>query len=76
LLAVLNIKIQFEWIRILGHHRHSEECDDKFEGIWTEDFHKCFQQWQHGWAQCVATQQYYFECKPFDAVVTIQEYLQ
>jgi hypothetical protein len=75
-LALQNIKIQFEGIRILGHHRHSEECDDKFEGIWTEDFHKYFQQWQHGWAECVATLQYYFESRPFHAVLTIEEYLQ
>lgn len=50
LLALLSIKIQSEGIRFFGHHRHSVECDDKFEGIWTEDFYKCFQQWQHGWA--------------------------
>jgi len=68
LLAVLNIKIYFEGIRFLGHHRRSEECGDKAEGIRTEDFHKCFQQWQHGWAECVATQEYYFESKPFHAV--------
>ena len=76
LLAVLNIKICFEGIRFLGHHRRSEECDDKTEGIQTEDFHKCFQKWQHGWAECVATQEYYFESKPFHAVLSIQEYFQ
>jgi hypothetical protein len=78
LLALLNIKIHFEGIRIVGHQRHSEKCDDKAEGIRTKDFHKCFQQWQHGWAEHVITQEYYFESKPFRAVLStcIQEYLQ
>lgn len=66
--GVLNIKIYFEGIRFLGHHRRLEECDYKAEGIRTEDFHKCFQQWQHGWSECVATEEYYFKSKPFHAV--------
>jgi len=29
-----------------------------------QEFLKCFQQWQHRWAKCIAIQEEYFEVDP------------
>jgi len=29
-----------------------------------QEFQKCFQQWQHRWAKCIAAEGEYFEGKP------------
>jgi hypothetical protein len=39
-------------------------------------FQKCFQQWQHRWAKCIAAQGEYYEGDPPQYAVLIQLYLQ
>jgi hypothetical protein len=36
----------------------------ELEALSQQEFQKCFQQWQHHWAKCVAVQGEYFEGDP------------
>jgi hypothetical protein len=48
--------------------RH-KKCDDGAESYSTIGFPKCFQQWQHRWAKCIAAQGEYFESDPSQKAV-------
>jgi hypothetical protein len=36
-----------------------------------QEFQKCFQQWQHHWAKCIAAQGEYFKGDPSQEAVSI-----
>jgi len=40
--------------------------------IQQQEFKKCFQQWQHCWAKCIAAQGKYFEGDPSQYAISIQ----
>jgi histone-lysine N-methyltransferase SETMAR len=50
-----------------------KKCDDSIDSYSTTGVPKCFQQWQHLWAKCIAAQGEYFEGDPSQLAVSIQE---
>jgi hypothetical protein len=55
-LAVSKNKVFLKGTKISRYCRHPKKCDDSNESYSTTGISKCFQQWQHHWAKCTATQ--------------------
>jgi hypothetical protein len=73
--AISKNKVCLKGINISGYQRHPKEM---WWWYWKllHKFQKCFQQWQHRWAKCIAAQVEYFEGEPSQSALSIQVCLQ
>jgi hypothetical protein len=69
LLAISKNKVCLKGMKISGYWRHPKNVT-ALKAI-PQVFQKCFQQWQHHWAKCIAVQGEYFKGNPPQKVVSI-----
>jgi hypothetical protein len=57
-------KFAVEECRLQNTENIHEKSIDGIERYSTQESQKCFQQWQHRWANCIASERKYFEDDP------------